>query len=216
MALAFGLAVLLAGVSAQAQPGGGVRREMPLEDAKEVWRIQAISVAMSLEIPREVGRKVVEAYSTSRESHRKSMEELRGQGGGRGGFERYREVTEKERGKLAAALKEILDQKKAGKATAQLGTFSRAWDRYVHVIRGMELEREARRAAIKEVNKYNAGYAKAREKFAGGDRQGMRETFGKLKEDLDAALAKVLDADQLAKWKEETAPRQRGQRPGQG
>lgn len=215
-----GLAVLLAAASAQAQPAGGGRQQMSPDDAKAVWRIQGISVAMSLDIPRETGRKVVEAYTTSRESLNAGVEELRsqagGQGGGRAGFERYRELMEKERGKLAVALKDILGEEKADKAVKQLGTFSRAWDRYVNTLRGMDLERETMRAAMKEVNKHNMGYAKAREEATDGDWQGMRETMEKLKADLDTALANVLTADQLAKWKEETAPRQRGQGPRQG
>jgi len=207
--MAMALTALLFASVAEAQPRPGARQPMPLAEAHAIWRAQGTSVVSDLEIPAEPGEKVVTAYIAARESHRKALDELRGQGGGQGGFERYREVSEQERGKLEVALKEILGEEKAATALEQLGTFGRQWDRYVRTLLGMKLEEEVMKAAMKEVNVYNVASAKAFRDAAGGDRQSMRSTFTKLKSDLDAALAKLLTADQLAKWNEETTLRPR-------
>lgn len=208
------LFVMGAALDADAQRGGG--QQLSDEDAKAVWNIQARSVSRKIGVAREDAGKVSAAYLASRENYQKAMTELRASsGGGRGGFQGFREAAAKERGKLEEALKGILKDKQLTEAMASLGTFDRQWDGFTNTLRGFELERPKRQEAMSLTIAYVSEVYKAREEaMENEDFQAMREISTKSKTTLDEGMAKVLSEEDQTKWTEATAGR--GRRGGGG
>ncbi|MBI2424101.1 MAG: hypothetical protein HYV27_14820 [Candidatus Hydrogenedentes bacterium] len=216
--------------AAFAQPGGGGGRgggpQISKEDLAAVFTLQAKGVATELGLNEENTGKLVAAYEASRASHRTAMEAMRGPEGGPGdgpggggpggGRERWEAMTKAnkaESDKLAAAVGAFLTPEQTKQAVAVLGTYSRQWDRMVHILAGFKLDAEKGQKAFSLVAKFVAeGEAARAAAMASGDPRSVRDKMMAMKEKLDADLAGVLSPEQAAKWKEETA--RRGGRDG--
>lgn len=200
---------------------GALAQPARLDDATrdKVWAIEAGTVAKSLELSAEQTTKLKDAYKAARESQRKAIESAATQQqGGRRDFRKMMEVNQAEKAKLETAMNAFLKPEQTAKALATLGTFSRRWDPMVAELDGMKLEAKASDAAMKLVADYVAESEKARQAGMTTRDEGMRDQLAKLKDKLDADLAKILSAEQLAKWKEATAARggRTGTRGGAG
>lgn len=220
--LALGLAVLMTVAcwtpTADAQRRGGP--QLDPEKAAAAWQLQAESVAKDLKLSKENAGKVTEAYKASRKTYQEATKKLSeeqsggdGQGGrGRGRYQAFRELQQKERDNLKKALGAILKEEQVVKALASLGSFNRSWDRYVDTLAGLGLDKEALSKALAKVTVFVVDSGKAMEEaMANQDYQSMREKRGELKEALDTALAGILSEEQQTKWKEATT---RGSRRG--
>jgi phosphoribosylanthranilate isomerase len=202
--------VLSLSLSADAQRGG--RAQLPPEKQDAVWALQAATVATELDLSAEVATKLSEAYKATRKAYADGVDKLSAQNlERRERFEASRKVADEERGKFETALKAFLDETQATQATAALGTFYWRWDSYVSTVADFGLEDAKQQQALTLVNAYAVDVAEALEEaVASEDFEGMREAMQKLKTKLDTALAAILSAEQLTKWKEATAPRGRG------
>lgn len=231
---AAGVALLAMGLCAMpvlAQgPGGGRGPQLSQEDREAAWALQVKSIAKSLGLSEEAEKKVLEAYAASRKSQQAATQTVIDSGQGPGRFQELQKVNDAERAKLKEALAGVLSAEQAEKAASTLGSFNRQWDRLVKGIADLKLDEEKQLKALSEIEKYvlesNAAMAKAMESQ---DFQSMRTVGQELRSKLDTAMSEVLDADQLAKWKESTAmgggaggaggrrgPRGEGDAPGGG
>jgi hypothetical protein len=195
-------------VPAFAQGPGGPGRgpQLSQEDREAAWALQVKGVAKSLGLSEEVEKKVLEAYAASRKSQQAAMQAVIDSGQGPGRFQELQKVNEAERAKLKEALAGVLSAEQAEKAAETLGSFHRQWDRLAKAVADLKLDDEKQLKALSAVEKYvvdsNAAMAKAMESQ---DFQSMRTVGQELRSKLDTAMGEVLDADQLAKWKESTA-----------
>jgi hypothetical protein len=195
-----------------AQPGRG-GPELAPEKAEEAWKLEAVCVSQELGLSEKDTEVLVDTYKAARKGYQEAVQKLfeDQEGDRRSRYQAYRELREKERGKLEEALKGTLNEKQLAEAIASLGTFDRRWDRYVDSLVGFELGEEKLFKALSLVNQYVVDRDKAmQEAIANEDWESMRETRREMKERLDAALAAVLSEDQQAKWSEATAFRRRG------
>jgi hypothetical protein len=200
--------VCVAALSAVATAQGGWRGpQLSEEERDKVYSLQAQGVAQELGLDEETAKGLAEAYKASREKQGAAARAMMEEGErGPGMFQKYRELNDKEREAFAAALPASLSAEQKEKALASLGTYSRQWDRLVHVLAGMNLEGEKQDKALALVAAHSAESDAAMTKaMESGDWQSIREDAAARKEKLDAALAEVLSEEQLATWKEETA-----------
>ncbi len=209
-------AMALLSMQAVAQPGDRGRPQIDPEKMKKAIELESAVVAQDLGLPAEQAKKLTEAYSAARKSYMEAMRASRS--GGRPDPGAMRAVSAAERGKLEAALKGFLTPEQTTKALATLGSFNRRWDQMVLCLDGMNLDEKAKKAAMKLVTDYVATSAKALEAAAAAnDFASMRETSMKMKQTLDTEMAKLLSADQMKRWSEETEMRGgRGGRMGGG
>jgi hypothetical protein len=190
-----------------------------LEKNDKAWEIEAKTVAQGIGIPAEQSKKLVVAYKAARESHIAALREAMGQGVRPEPGKRM-EITKAEAAKFETALKGFLKPEGTTTAMASLGTFNTRWDRMVMALDGMSLEEKPKAEAMKLVEQHVVESGKVMQAAAASnDMQSMREKMTPLRDKLDADLAKVLSAEQMTKWKEETAMRRgpgRGAGPGAG
>jgi len=190
-----------------------------LEKNEKAWEIEAKTVAQEIGLAAEPSTKLVDAYKAARESHIAALREAMGQGG-RPELGKRMEVNKAEAAKFETALKGFLKPEEVTKAMASLGTLNPRWDRMVTVLDGMNLEEKPKTEAMKLLEQHVVESGKAMQAAAASnDFQSIREKSTQLREKLDADLAKVLSAEQMTKWKEETAMRGgagRGAGPGPG
>ena len=202
----FASSVLLC-LGAMAQPPGSGGPPPNPEKAGKIWEMQAKMVAQDLALSGELATKLVDAYKAARESLMASARANR-QPGERPDFRAMREAQQAERGKFETALKGFLNPEQTAKALATLGTMNRRWDRMVSAIDEMNLDDKAKTEALKLVESHVAETEKnAQAAMAANDFESVRAQNAKLKEKLDADLAKALSPEQLQKWKETTAMR---------
>lgn len=203
--------------NAQAQFRGGGPRMAPEKQAA-AWELEAKGVAHQLSLSAEETGKLVAAYQEARKSQGEAMTKLREEssgGGGFGGFEAFRELSDSERSKLETALKGFLSDEQVATAIVPLGTFNGEWDRMADALIGFALADDKLNSALKHVQVYVVANAKAREEaIANMDFQSMRGASQELKGKLDGELASILSEEQLAKWTEATT--RRGGRGGRG
>ena len=193
---------------AMAQPGGGRGEGPPSpEMMAKAHNLEATTVAQSLSLPADKTAKLLEAYKTARESHMTAMRAVQ-KPGERPDFQAMQGITKAEAAKFEAAVKAFLTPEQTAAVTATLGTFNRRWDRMVLALDGMGLAEKPKADALKLVMENVAESGKAMQAAAGStDREAMRAQNEKMREKLDTEIAKVLSADQLTKWKAETAMR---------
>ncbi len=172
------------------------------------WTAQAATASDQLGLDEDTSGKLLEIYIAARESHQKGREALSsGEGGGRGGYEGYRELTETERGKLETALKEFLSEDQTGEAANLLGSFSRTWDSLVLAVADFGLDETTKSSALGLVGDYMADYNQSRSQTPTGEdeeaaRETAREVRRELREKLNTNMAELLSEEQLAKWTE--------------
>lgn len=212
-------AMLSGGVrNAVAQPGRGFTPMDP-EKQSAAWALESRSVAAELGITQEPAEKLAAAYASVRASHSERVAKIRAEaeeGDRFGMFQSMMEANEDSADDLANKLGEILEAKQVTIAMSSLGTFSRGWDRMADTLSGLELSDENLASALSVVLAYTVTMGEAREDaMASMDFQLMREVREEAKPELDAALAKILSEEQLAKWNEATTFR-RGFRGGRG
>lgn len=209
-------AVLLC-LGAAAQPGGPGRAGMDPAKAAAAWKAEAETVAKSLNVDEGQAVKLVEAYKAARESHSAAVRARMDAGGDRRDYGAMMEINKAEKAKLEAALLAFLTPEQTATALSTLGTFNRRWDSMALAIEGMTLEAGPKAEAMDLIMAYVAEWGKvtASATPGAGDNTGMREKAVALREKLDADLAKVLSAEQMAAWKEATAMRE-GSRGGRG
>ncbi len=211
VALSIAVLMVLAGWTSNAAAQGrwGAPQLSP-EKAEAAWQLQAGCVAKALELSEENTQGLVDAYKAARTSYQEGIQAVFGQAGGDRGsrFQAFREFQEKERGKLAEALKGILTEEQAANAIASLGSFDFRWDRYVDTLAGFELGDEKLGKALALVNQNVIDAAKMmQEAMATQDFSSRREARRELKAKLDTALAAVLSEDEQTKWGQATASR---------
>ena len=218
--LAMGLMVFTAATADAQQRGGGRGGpQLSQEDREAAWTLEANGVAHDIGASDEEAAKIVTAYTAARTSQGAAMREARqsGAGGGFGNFQAIREITAKEREALQKALGEIVSADKAATATESLGTFNRQWDMMANTLAAFSLAEEKQNACLTMIAKYVVSSDKARsEAIANQDFQSIRTISQEQKSALDALIANQLSEDQLATWKEKTAPRGFGGRGGRG
>jgi len=178
------------------------------EKAQAAWTLAARGVANELGLSKKVTSQLVDAYKAARESYQKA---LQGLSGGGGGFQAFRDLAGKERGKLETALKGFLSDEQAAKAMTSLGTFNREWDRLLDVLAGFNLDDKKLFKALALVCTYVVDYSKAANTaMANQDWQSIRTARETHKGKLDSGMAEILSQEQLTTWNEATAPRRRG------
>lgn len=212
MLCAASVMLLLWSTGTFAQPLGSAQNE-------KAWELQAKTVAKELALSDDQTGKLADAYKAARNSHLAAVASLRGQqtGGGRGDMRAFQAANEAERAKFESAIKAFLNEEQTAKALASLGTFNRRWDAMVIVLAEMKLEEKANEEAMKLVAGHVAEASKAMlEARESGNMEAARETNRKLREQLDAGLGKILNAEQMAKWNEATAMRAGDRRGGAG
>ncbi len=205
-------------LGAAAQPGGGRGEGPSPEMMTKAQTLEAATVAQSLSLPADKATKLAEAYKAARESHMTAMRAVM-KPGERPDFEAMQGVTKAEAAKFETAVKAFLNPEQTATVLATLGTFNRRWDRMVLTLDGMGLAEKPKTDAMKLVMDNVAESGKAMQAMSGStDREAMRAQQQKTREKLDTELAKVLSADQMTKWKAETAMRGggRGGRGGPG
>ena len=201
-----GIGALLAccsGAFAQAPRPGGPPG--PPENNEKACAIEATAVAQSLALSPELTTKLADAYKAARASlmaaRQASMKP-----GERPDMAKMREITVAEKTKFETAVKAFLNPEQTTKAVAMLGSGGRHLDPMAMALDGMNLDEKAKPAAWKLVFDYVVASDSAMQAAAASnDMQSVREKMNQLKEKLDNDMAKVLSADQLAKWKEATA-----------
>lgn len=217
------VAALCFATSVQAQQMRGQRGpQITPEEAQAAWTLEASHVAGKLGLSKEETTKLVDEYKKVRESYsaavRKAMEEAMASGVDTQDREAIRaamreiqeKITKAETEKFAKALGAFLDKEKTEKAVTQLGSFSGSLDRMVNVIAGFKLDNAKQVEALDLINAYVVESSAARDKaMASDDFESMRTVFQELRTKLNEAMAKVLSAEQLAKWTEATARRGR-------
>lgn len=205
------------GASAQGPRGGGGGRQLPPERRDAVWTLEAEGVSKDIGLNAADTAKVVAAYKTSRESHGKATEELMATAErGPGMMQQMQEIADTERGKLAAELEAAIGKDNATKAVAVLGTYQRDWDRLVDALASFSLDAEKQSKGLTKIAEHIVEVDKAQQDaFASFDMDGFRAAAQESKARLDAAMAEILSAEQLATWNEQTARRGRGG-PGGG
>ncbi|MFC1601909.1 hypothetical protein ACFL34_06120 [Candidatus Sumerlaeota bacterium] len=199
--------------NAAGQRPGGRGEGLSAEKQQAAHELQARGVAHTLKLNDEATSKIVVAYQKARASHQKAQAAIRADESIERSDRRskYQDLLEVERKKLDTELQGFLKKEQAAQALASLGAFNRSWDRMVGTLSGFKLEKEKQFKALELLNGYVIETGKlAAAARASGDRQGVREATAEKKQKLDAGLEKILDATQLGKWKEATAPRQRG------
>ncbi len=193
-------------VNAQQGGGGGGRTPLSEEQMAKAISLEAGTVARALALDKDVAGKLEGAYRDARKAYAANAPE-----GGQGNFQAVIEYTEGERGKLEKALAAFLKPEQVEKAIGTLGTFGRQWDRMVLAIDGFGMAADKADPAMDEIAGFVQASAKARaEAMLSGDFQSVRDATAKLKEELDAKLAKILSAEHMTKWTEATAFRGRG------
>ena len=213
-----GVAVLLAVLaapSALAQPGGG-GGDRAQADMTAAWTLQAQGVAGELQVNDEQKQKLVDAYLLSRKNYQ-AANASQTDTDRRARFEAMRKAGDAERATLSTALGAFLTPEQVEKALKPLGSFNRQYDRMTETLIEFKLDAAKRQQALAALNVYASDASALREKATSSeDWQGMRATMEASKAKLDTAMADVLDAAQLATWKESTAWRGRGERPRGG
>ncbi len=213
------IVLFLTAAAAQAQGPGRPPRLTP-EQSKAAWAIEAKHVAGKLELSEEATGKLVKAYSDAQTAYAESMnkkrEELQAQGGDREGMrgafrKAMEEVRTAEREKFSAALAAFLNEEQTKKVVSQLGGFNGSLDNMVNILAGFKLE-DKQAKALDLVLAYTLEQTKLWTQATGEqqDFAALREKMTALKTKLDTDLGEILSNEQLAKWKEATAPRGRG------
>jgi hypothetical protein len=202
--------------SAQGRGRGGGPRLSP-EDSAAAWKAQAKGVAKSVGISGENEGKLVSAYSDARKAHREAARAARGEGGsgdggGRARFAMSQQLAAKHGKQLSKTLGAFLDDDKAKKAAASLGSFNRQWDGYVNTVLGYKLGEKEQSKALSLVAAYitESGRLRTEARESEDGFRGMREKFRAMKTKLDEDMASVLSEEQSKAWNESTAPRRRG------
>jgi hypothetical protein len=209
---ALALAVALAASSPVANAQRGER--MDEATAQAAWTTQAKAVAKELNLSAEDEKKITDAYIASRKSHREALSGL-SRDDMRSWFEASQKAAATERAALKTALSETLTDEQTARVLPVLGSYNQQWDRLVHTLAGYNLDADKHQQAMKLTAQYVIEVDAARDRaIAAQDLQGMRASAQQAKQKLDDAMASVLSADQLAKWKEDTAPRGGGGAPG--
>lgn len=205
-------ALLLACGGAVAQRGGGPMGGPPLDPEKlhAVWALQAKSVAQDLGLKPDTAAKLNDAYKAARESQNAALREMI-KPGERPDTAAIAELNKAEKARLETALKGFLTPDQTTKAVAVLGTFARRVDPLVAELQSLGLDEKTMNAAVKLVLNHGAE-SQAVMQGAAGDRESMRAKSMELRQKLDTEMAKVLSADQMAKWK--AATERRGPRGG--
>lgn len=210
---------LLAATLAHAQ-GPGRAEGMTPEQLKAAWALEAKHVAGKLKLEEDATGKLVKTYTDAQTAYAdaitKKREEMRSEGGERGGARGatrtvFEEVRKAESDKWATALAEFLTEEQVKVATTQLGGFSNTLDRMVHILARFELG-DKQGKAVDRVFTYNLEQGKLWTPGTGGsqDFTALREKMAALKTKLDADLAELLSEEQLETWKEATTFRGRG------
>lgn len=211
LALASAVLVCLIATQADAQRRG--RARLRPERQAAAWTLEAQCVAKSLSLSAAKTDQVVKAYIASRKSEQESAAKITESGRAR--FRAWRKISHTEREALKKNLASILSKDQIEKAVGPLGTYDRRWDRMVNIIAGFKLDAAKQDKALAAVAMFvedsRAAMAKA---FASGDRASVRSTMHELRGKLDTELGKVLSAEQMTKWKEDTSFRRGGRHGG--
>lgn len=189
---------------------------LPPDKLNAAWTLEAQGVARDLGLSADETSKLVDAYKDVRASHQAALTELMQTAErGPGMFEQMQEINDTQRANLEKQVSGFLSKEQTDAAVKSLGTFNRQWDQYVDALSGLGLEKDKQYQALTLIAQYAVDSNAARdEAMAAMDFQGMRSSMQALKEKLDASMADILTADQLAQWKEATA--MRGGRGGGG
>ncbi len=194
-------------VGAVAQPGGRGDGPPSPEKTAKAQSLEVNSVAQSLSLPAETTAKLLEAYKAARASHATALSGLM-KPGERPDFKAMQETTKAETAKFETAIKAFLTPEQTAASLTTLGTFNRRWDRMVLALDGLGLDEKPKAEALKLVMDSVAESGKAMQAISSpSDREAIRTQQEKIRQDLDKGLAKVLKAEQLEKWKAETAMR---------
>jgi hypothetical protein len=193
--------------SAQRGRGGGGWGLEP-EQQEAVWMLQSKSVAQDLALDEAASEKLLAAYKGARErigeKVRSSFEGA--EGDWRERFEKMNEIRKAERETFGEEIEGFLNEDQAGKAMETLGSFGRFWDTMTHSLSEIVTDEET---LFKGTLTIGSHLAKMENSSGGdeGDREARRERWQKSREELNEALSKILNEEQLAKWKEATESR---------
>jgi len=225
LAVAVIFALWTTGAHAQ-RPGRGWSRLSPAE-SEAAWTLEAHHVANKFGLSEDETNKLVNAFKNVRKEYAEAIRkqrEARQETGTdprdimRAFRQRQKEASDAALGKFRETVSAFLNKDQTGSVVERLGVFSSQWDNMVHTLAGFGLG-EKQGDALELVNTYAIESAKAFQALPseGGDPSAFREKLRAARAKLDEDLAKILSADQLAKWNEATSWRGRGERgPGAG
>ena len=155
----------------------------------EVWTIQAVSVALDLELKKKTQTKLTKSYHEFRiENSDYSLEQQEA---------------------FAVNLQEFLSSEQAEQAGFQLGSLNNRWDQYLELLLGFGLEEEVMDQSALAVYEYIGKYLVERKKAADANARFSGRISTALKQDLDGKISGLLSEEQIAYW----LPAKRGKIP---
>lgn len=192
------------------------------EKSRAAWALESKWMAHELGLSAENAAKLAETYAKAREDQRTAYDKARARitGGGEapatkpegdeGGDKPARgsrgrpsagdlqkattEIRNAEAEKLKTALSAFLSADQVARAMEPMGTFDVNWDTMTNSLATLRLDEAKMNEAMTPVAGFVVAYNKSREE---ADRRTMREGSQKAKDDLKAALGKVLTEEQL-------------------
>jgi hypothetical protein len=181
--------------------------EVTRADRERAWETQARGIAKAVNQPADSEEKMVLVYVETRGKVQDFVESLESKGEDiHKHLDEYRKVTGEEREKLKTSFSEFMTEEDSEIALSTLGTFSRQWDRTVLAYSKYELDSAKQEKAFSAAAEYAKAIDAARKKaMDGGDTKAMTADFDKAGEKLNAAMAEIFSADQLATFKSDTA-----------
>jgi Spy/CpxP family protein refolding chaperone len=177
----------------------------PAQNKDAIWTLQAQGFADELGLTKEKRLKLIQVYEAARLSQKEAVKKLPEETDRQKSRAATQEVNVKERAKLEAALKGIVNPQQAAKILPVLGSFNNRYDSYVAALAEFKLDNQKMSKGLKVIAEYTTAYEKARAEAAASGGNFSANTSRELKEKLDAGIAPLLSAEQVAKWNEATA-----------
>lgn len=148
-----------------AQPGGGGGFggrgvQLTEDETKAAWKLEVQTIAASLHVDDQNAiDTITKAYAKARMAmaadQRNLFAQMRGGGGGEGGFAAMRDkfvaLRTKHRNALHDSLGDVLNGQQLDEAMRTLGSFSELWDVMIHTVAGFGLKADSQRKALQAV-----------------------------------------------------------------
>ncbi len=201
---------LVAISAANAQPPNDTANELSQEQLTAAWKLQAETVAATLQLPDPKKGPLTKVYLAARKRQQEGQQKI---ASAESDPDKQRaasdEFDQEQRKALREEFKGILGSEQGDAAVRSLGTFSSRWDLYVNVLATFKLNDGKQTEALNLVNKYIVDHGAAvREARSSGGRL-TRNRSSELKKKLDDGLAQLLTAEQLSDWNKASAFRGR-------
>ncbi len=192
--------ILIISLSYAGMAQSGTKDGKEKESKTAIWEAEANSLCTTYDLQKKAAAKLSKAYVKIREEVAEQNNEV----SKRNEEEAYKANALKNmelgKAKLKTEINKVLKDEQANEALLVMGSFSSRWDSYQKALLDLNLEKEQLAVASSSLTNYIKVYLKARKIAAdAGDRFSGR-TATELKSNLDKALSKSLDENQMQKW----------------